>query len=96
MSRAPNDPAAGEPGAGTALAAARWTPARPVTASAVTEAPGYAERAQRAEPPGRVLCALHRGLLTFDREQPEKTRTQRWKSCSGPRGRRTRQLGPVR
>ena len=37
---AKNDTAAGEPGAGTALAAARRTPARPDTASAVTESAG--------------------------------------------------------
>jgi len=52
-------PRLANPARGAALAAARWTPARPVSASAVTESAGLqrSERVcERAEPPGRVLC----------------------------------------
>ena len=53
--RAHNDTAAGEPGAGTALAAARWTPAQPVTASAVTESAGL-QRSERSERSRQAAC----------------------------------------
>ena len=59
---APNDTAAGEPGAGTALAVARWTPARPVTASAVTESAGL-QRSERSERSRQAACYRTRPSL---------------------------------
>ena len=50
-----DDTAAGEPGAGTALAAARGTPAQPVTASAVTESAGL-QRSERSERSRQAAC----------------------------------------